>query len=638
MPALSDTSISQQSPDDHDMEGEAGQSTFGTLLHGSQGDTQLPSYSLTAQRTHESDETELQLRRRAERRRRHQQQNNRYYSAIASLGDRQEIMSATTNNILIAESLMRIYHDVMEGALSCWLTEQTCPYKMARAPITSGRINAASESMAQEWGSNWSNRIFRRVVKLDQVASSGGSKRASLSERQARTRALQLSILAFATQWSHASERSREKYSRDILGETNASEAMFIKDLDRTIQKSFWNQARRALDDCSDSDSFTIAYAEILFGLTQRYCDEDDNSDDSQSGSDILDPTIDTVALLHDTLKVDTAYVYLERATRRSHVLKRQAETSRTHWNSSADAEDGKTIGLVYWLAMMFDTISSAIMERPLSVSDSDSNEIIQLDEKMKTPQWDDIFTAPSLTTNHPVLRWPCSEGDAAKELTEAAPVKVLLFRKVAHLQDLAARGVMDKVKDDAVQGAMYVFRYWNATYGPLFDDFLNYHESLPPRIQSWYVCLLGHWLLGALLLADSLDNIHRMGDGQTAFGSSPEGSTMVEQIRWTSVRTISDLANAAMPLEGDRNLHNFHSSVSESALLTEPWTAVLVRTFGYAGALLLDGESAAATDRLDLCEDCVRALWHLGRKSDLSRRIAVILGKRLAKKKWAQW
>jgi hypothetical protein len=535
-------------------------------------------------------EASRRLERLHRRRRRYQR-----ISVAAPLREVQHSLNTGTNHAMISDSLMQIYHDVLEGALSCWLTEQTCPYKMNAA---GGEQCPPLEPITQEWGSSWSNRILRRVVKLDAVVDPVPQ---TPTQRQAGTRALQLAILAFSTQWAQGGDSHRE------LGVFPAA------DFDRLIQKSFWHQARRALDECRDSDSFTVAYAEVIFGLTQKFSDDEDGL-----GTAAHDSEVDALGLVNAMLKKDTAYVYLERATRRLHVLKRLVESRERRGLPTVNPEDGKTIGMVYWLAMMFDTISSAMTERPLSVSDEEGWEMMLLDDRTAPTVWEfsaRLYDAP--------LRWPCSEADAARLLVEAAPVKVLLFRKVAHIQTLVFGTAAARVRDEAMRDALHVLQHWNRSYGPLFQDLIDHHTSLPPRIQSWYVCLLGHWLLGVLLLADLMDLASSCG---TYCGTPARDLAAADQLRWTSVRTISALAEASMPL-GDRTLHLFHSSVGESALLTEPWTAVLIRTFSYAAALVLD---MGQRETLGLCELCIGALWHLGRKSDLSRQMASMLGQRL--------
>lgn len=95
-------------------------------------------------------------------------------------GDR---LARAANGSLIGDTMMRIYHDVMEGALSCWLTEQTCPYNSHPTTPLLGDVSQPQtqqqpqqafwgtfEDMQREWGPNWSNRIYRRVIKLDRMS------------------------------------------------------------------------------------------------------------------------------------------------------------------------------------------------------------------------------------------------------------------------------------------------------------------------------------------------------------------------------------------------------------------------------------------------------------------------------------
>lgn len=67
----------------------------------------------------------------------------------------------------------------------------------------------------------------------------------------------------------------------------------------------------------------------------------------------------------------------------------------------------------------------------------------------------------------------------------------------------------------------------------------------------------------------------------------------------------------------------------------------ILIRTFSRAAVILLEGMglsdvdgnvvSETSVDELrdnsDRCQDCVRALWYLGRKSDMAREVANVLG-----------
>lgn len=594
-------------------------------------------------------------------------------------GDR---LARSTNSNMIGETMMKIYHDVMEGALSCWLTEQTCPYNSLPATpsststLTEDNSNnngqplfwATFEDMQREWGPNWSNRVYRRVIKLDRMSHLLGLKKLSLIDERKVSSALNSAVMAFTAQWAQASQRGSARWpsGSDYIGQT--PDLDLNDEFDRTLQKSFWNQARRALDECSEVDSFRLVFAEIIFGLTQKYGETSADSADGLMTSD--QENGDTTEKLEDILREDTQQIWLERATRRLHVLRRRVELYDRQQRSCAhkredgkpgvyDAECRKTIDLLFWLAVMFDTISAAMTERPLTVSDEDSSNL-SLTTQHQPPsatsaasgdlskRWNVILAKDQQTKMTPA-RWPCSDEVIASELTDAAPVKVLLYRKITRLQTLVARDADAATLEETINDSMLVYHHWTTYYSALFRDCIDHHLYLSSRIQSWYACLFGHWLLATLLLADLVDAVAQRGDGY------PGRDVQARAIRKSSVRLVSDLARASTPRHegGLGELDNFHHAVNEGALLTEPWTMILIRTFSRAAVILLEGHYGCSRDgmqddrdttglspeevdddeddeddRSDFqrCADCVKALWYLGRKSDMARQVANVL------------
>lgn len=113
-------------------------------------------------------------------------------------------LAISTNKSAISGSLLRIYHDSMENALSCWLIERTCPYDIEVQPylqnLPSERIHSTNE-----WGSIWSNRIYERVCSLDKASSALRGKDLTLSEERLVEVALRKAVMAFATQWAYSS-------------------------------------------------------------------------------------------------------------------------------------------------------------------------------------------------------------------------------------------------------------------------------------------------------------------------------------------------------------------------------------------------------------------------------------------------
>lgn len=266
---------------------------------------------------------------------------------------------------------MKIYHDVMEGALSCWLVEHTCPYKSLPSTPSSTSSDSqqqfgAFQNMQTDWGPDWSNRVYRRVIRLDRMATSLGLKKLSSAEERKVAHALNSAVMAFTAQWAQSSERSKARWSTgdslDLSHIFQPPELDLEEEFDRTLQKSFWNQARRALDECSEIDSFRVVFAEIIFGLTQKYAEKFAQQPDHPGAA----RNVDTSEAVEEILRDDSQQIWLERATRRLHVLRRRVElhdrnlrTKEDKGHRRCDDESKKTIDLLFWLAVMFDTISA---------------------------------------------------------------------------------------------------------------------------------------------------------------------------------------------------------------------------------------------------------------------------------------
>jgi hypothetical protein len=574
---------------------------------------------------------------------------------------------SSANNAILTESLLKIYHDSFENALSCWLTERTCPY--SKNPDVSTTRND---------GPDW-NRIYHRVFRLDRLAVSIRGRRLSFNEDTAASRALNLAIFSFATQWSQSGQRYKSKYpfhrdGCDTRGQIFAGKAendLVSKDFDRTLQISAWNEARIALHDAAEIESFRVVLAQIVFSLTQRpteFDGEDGKPNEERDGSAFdpqapsatpFDSTDDDLydcesllSKLNLTIDGDGPPVHLEQGLRLIHSLRSKVAISGTGIKRSPahrlDAGDRATVDLLFWLGVMFDTLSSAMHKRPLVVSDEDSDIFKGVTSESNdagcsgtTPNhdvseglWDDyLFTHQHKRFNGGPVRWPCPYDQAASLLCDAAPVKVLLFRKVTRIQTLLSRNVRGEKVEKALKAALDVYSHWAMLYAPFIRDCIEHHDSLPPRIQSWYICLTGHWHLATLLLADLMEIMDSSGFGIPMKSQQRVSGNLLPMFRRKNCQELSDIARCACPRE-DASFSNsaeFHFAVSEGALLTEPWTVVMIRAFAKAGVILLESGPSSGSDVTDdtfeRAEACVQALWYLGRKSDMALAAARILG-----------
>jgi hypothetical protein len=593
---------------------------------------------------------------------------------------------SSNNNAHLTESLLKIYHDSFENALACWVTERTCPY--------STKTDKLLTTNARPY---W-NRIYHRVTRLDRLASAIRGRKLTDNENVMASRALNLAVFSFASQWAQSSERSRTKFpfhTARVDGENGvfqASDENHVPDgvdFDRTIQVSAWHEARKALQQAGEVESFRVVLAQIIFALTQKPMETEDRSQKhlSTTGSQEVEDEAkrddtgerdmenceDLMSKLNLAIEADGPPVHLESGLRLIHSLRSrmamcagagrsgprvsQSVPRRRSPGLQLEDSDRATVDLLFWLGVMFDTLSAAMHKRPLVVSDEDSdivlNESVQIEQSVsigaeptlinsRVGLWDEnLFARQRQRLSAVPTRWPCSFDQAATALCDAAPVKVLLFRRVCRIQTLLARNSWGEKVEEAISAALEVCNLWKTLYAPFIRDCVENHDRLPPRVQSWYVCVTGHWHLATLLLADLMEIVDESDLGMEEATKQRSASGFLAKFRETNCLVLSDLANCACPREEASfpQSRNFHFAVNEGALLTEPWTAVLIRAFAKAGVLLLESDvllpsSLDQEDAFRRADDCVKALWFLGRKSDMALSAAGILSNALRQRR----
>lgn len=394
--------------------------------------------------------------------------------------------------------------------------------------------------------------------------------------------------------------------------------------------------------------------------------EENDNAVDAGATQASLGNQID------DIISKDGLPVFLERAARKMRALKFKVDVAKGVGVNSVKAgqtnmhgaqaagllgsEDRGTVGLLYWLTVMADTISSSMHERPVVLADQDcqhnGTDDVELpgDRKLCTQRWwIDLFIQDNPTSPSQSTRWPCSTTEAADAVQKSAPVKVLLYRHVSYLQNALHGQGRGQVTEDIIQSAMLVYRYWNMTYGVFFRDLINDYGSVPPSIRGWFVCIHAHWHLAALMLADLIEVVDENGLGAAGASLARKSAHTLDRIRKSSADELSDLSRVSTPAQNDGNggepqMPDFHFAVNTGTILTEPWTIILIRAYAKAYILhyvradelwrhdmaTLGQKSGECCESLRRCEECIRALWFLGKKSDMARRVSKTLMKAL--------
>ncbi|RMZ77996.1 hypothetical protein DV737_g4113, partial [Chaetothyriales sp. CBS 132003] len=506
--------------------------------------------------------------------------------------------------------------------------------------LSSSGHDSAGHLEAHPWG----NRILSRVTSLDEAYAKRNALSSS-SQREA-SNVLNLAVMAFAAQWAQAVYQSQGNL-RDQVPEHGVFE--------RNMQKSLWHKANKALSRATSNPSFKVIFAAVIFAMTQRPMESSEVL--ATSGT----PGQSYSASLRKIFELDTGTIFLDTAVRKLHDHRRKLQDSEQYGGADAaqglrlvKEDDKQTFNLVFWLAIMCDTLVAAMSRRSFVLSDADTNVINEKPATRRVSRLsngsscdlDGYSTLSSADSSYleresqiwghyflgqesrigevrkESARWPCSYTDAAACLADAAPVKVLLFRRAAHLQDLYYQRAPAEDIERAITSTLEVYIHWNNTYGCFISDCVAHHESLPARIQSWYTLLACHWHFAVLLVADLID---KLDEGYMTTASNRltrKTAEFASALRFRSVYAISDISRCSRYNEelSFSQSPDFHHAVNRAALLTEPWTLILVRCFSHAGEVLvkvvlsqqqpglftITDDLAQARTRLD---DCIQAL-----------------------------
>lgn len=560
------------------------------------------------------------------------------------------------NNSLITDNLLGIYHDVLENNLACWLAEDTSPYKgkagqqlQALMPMTVMRSNR----IRQACGATWSNQIYRRVVQLDRVAQMSGHLSLTRGENRAASKTLYLAIMAFATQWSQGIQGDSDYVSArlDVFGQNGISRYE-QQEFEENLKQSTWEQARRALQECSDLDSYRVVYADLIFGLVQKPTATQRRTGQGHHGH------INFAERKREVMKmmaIQNQPVFIERATRKVHRMKFRLDAAETGFSMFREppaklmAEDRSTIGLLCWFAVMLDTVSSSISEKPVALADEDcQHEALEKGRNNTSTsvnyRWEArLFVQDDLDKPSLSLHWPCSYHDAAGGIAISAPVKVLLFRYISYLQNTLRKRESAKAIEDVISGALLLYGYWNSTYRAFFRGLVRDYNTIPPRIKSWFVCILVPWNLGTLMLADLIEFVDNNDMGFEHNSHSRVAEDLIPAMRRRSANELSDIAGVTTPVRrrsGSLQLPDFHFAVNQGSLLTEPWTILLVNAFAKASLyhlevlngleaqsdLISEADRETLRDAVRRMDSCARCLWFLGRKTSVAGDIAAVL------------
>lgn len=526
----------------------------------------------------------------------------------------------------VTQDLFRIYHDSMENNLACWVTEQTCPYSVFRnAPGT----NAREHMPSVKWrggSAKWEDRFCAQACLLDRAYSHVRERKLTAIEEKNVSHAFHKAIMAFAMQWA------RRKTDRGLKS-PNSGIAKATEDC--------WNEAYRSLQICAGVESIRVLYACLIFGLTARPrpCPSDHELLDMARMDEESSPfgvfssqapsqrkhAASIPSVLQELLDADQATEFLEHAARQLRMIRNKLEERKIHRGSCAAESHGfgthelDTFNLIFWMGVVFETVHSPVFKRPIVITEEDcaihipSNSCAFNDPlpsysssaaaaaaadelQQKLPLWGDMLLQQRAADVDARKIEPGSFStfeDIAEIISEAATIKTLLFRRVSQLQaSIREIAPADRV-ERFIQETLRVIGFWDRSYGQHMKQYMQQHDSLLPRLQSWYCLILGHWQLGVLLFCEAVEEADQGGLSPRCRLEHRETSQSVTRLRMRTALAACNLAKACLhthkkdPTSVEPAL--FHDVFQPAALLFEPSTTLLVRLFTKAALLLID-------------------------------------------------
>jgi hypothetical protein len=322
----------------------------------------------------------------------------------------------------------------------------------------------------------------------------------------------------------------------------------------------------------------------------------------------------------------------------------------------------------------MLDTARATLHRRPLILDDRGTEAlIVRHDEEQKADVMLDV--AGTGTTDQagevwqPLLSKPYSSCDdpfqnpridfakrMGRVLQDATPMTVLIIRKAAHLQT-AMEAVSDpEIVEHCIAEVLDVCTSWDVQYRQFFDNCLSEHTDLPFTIRSWYLMILGHWLVGCLRgieLIDEHDNDPTVSSPQQSLRLSTSVVLWLQKDYSYKIATLARVSSldSAINVTDQSNRH-YHPVMRPGSLLTEPGPDIMIFGLKSACDVMLAWIDETRTSQKDVCDTwvrrnttvqelvgnvsaCVDAMGLLGKLSAFAESTASVYRQRLAGVMW---
>lgn len=389
--------------------------------------------------------------------------------ASGRIAEIQQQMTNATIKRMIVHQLIQAYHGFFEVPFWFLASRRNHPYYAD----TTAQLSSANEALHAE----------SRLESMVRILDSRGDL--SRFKQQGARKALNMAILAFASQWVVDNPPAGDHLSTGY----------------NAIRTALWYEANWQTQGCTGMNSYQLILATIILALTHPPFEATEAINLSTGG--------------HTPVK---------RAIAKLFELKNC---------SNFTSKDDQPINILLWFGLVFEIVFSALKIRTLTTPDENC---MVLHQGQKSELWC-LSTFKARRRNH-------SQTGIGILHEEAVPRSILLIRKCIYLREQINVGSSLSELEHSIDECMKIHDFWAETYHGIIDHYLRFPSGHSWRLLSWVVCLRIRWSWSCLVL---MEIIGKADDSKITakFGQICRSYT-VPRIRWQNAVFIAEVAQAS--------------------------------------------------------------------------------------------
>lgn len=463
--------------------------------------------------------------------------------STAAIVHQQQLTNVAEKHMLIRQ-LLRGYKGFFEIPIWFWASQRNSPYH----PTVEAHLFSDAEAHRPE------SRLEFAVRKLDSRGD------LSDSERRKAWTTLITAILAFVSQWLVDSFATGDLASQsDSNGKYSA------------IRSVLWYVASRQIQSVAGMRSFQVILATMIFALTHP-------------------PSYGT-----GQNKATSTRTSLAKQSMAQLFELREAATKSLSKLSKIHSQGDQSINHLFWVGLIFDTISSAWTGSHVATTDKDC---VVLHEGHISELWC-LSTFQCHRPNH-------TQTGIGILHEEAAPLSILLVRKCIYLRRQIDIGRPPDVVDHCINECLDIYNHWIETYYDLLDRYFRSPCDYSWRLLSWVVGLRMRWHWSCLILMGLIERVD-ISKNATSFKQRFR-PIITPSIRWQNALSISDVARASLT----STTPGARVTLVGFGLLNDPWIELTSETMQLALEILSSRSDVIDGDlhvRKQFCKNCISLL-----------------------------